>query len=74
MNVWGSLVDSPSEHQFDDCLKKFEIDCSPCPMFFDYVNQTWTIPHKEKFAKVWTTKVMHLGTQQQTGMRISFFY
>ena len=29
MDAWGSLVDCPLEHQFDDCLKKFEIACSP---------------------------------------------
>jgi len=28
MDAWGSLVDCPLEHQFDDCLKKFEIACS----------------------------------------------
>jgi len=56
-----SLVDCPFEQQFDECLKKFEIACSPWPMFVDYVNQTWLIPHKERFVKVWTNKVMHLG-------------
>ena len=55
------MVDCPSEHQFDDCLKKFEIACSPWSMFVDYVNQTWVIPHKERFVKAWTNKVMHLG-------------
>jgi len=29
MDAWGSLIDCRSEHQFDDCLKKFEIACSP---------------------------------------------
>ncbi|RZB86186.1 40S ribosomal protein S17-3 [Glycine soja] len=29
IDAWGSLVDCRSEHQFDDCLKKFEIACSP---------------------------------------------
>jgi len=29
MDAWGSLVDCCSEHQFDDCLKKFKIVCSP---------------------------------------------
>ncbi|KAH1215436.1 hypothetical protein GmHk_13G036582 [Glycine max] len=47
---------------FDGCLKKFEIACSPWPMVVDYVNQTWVIPHKERFLKVWTNKVMHLGS------------
>jgi len=40
MDAWGSLVDCPSEHQFDDCLKKFEIACSPWSIFVDYVNET----------------------------------
>ncbi|XP_006579129.1 protein FAR1-RELATED SEQUENCE 5-like [Glycine max] len=57
MEAWESLVDCPFEQQFDDCLKKFEVDCSPWPMFFDYVNQTWVIPHKERFVKAWTNKV-----------------
>ena len=61
MDSWGSLVDFRSEHQFDDCLKKFEIACSPWPMFVDYVNETWIILHKKKFVKAWTNKVMHLG-------------
>lgn len=61
MDAWGSLVDCPSEHQFDDCLKKFEIACSSWPMFVDYVNETCIISHKEKFVTAWTNKVMHLG-------------
>ena len=40
---------------------KFEIACSPWPMFVDYVKQTWLAPHKQRFVKVWTNKVMHLG-------------
>jgi len=51
MEAWGSLVYCPSEQEFDECFKKFEIACSPWPMFVDYVNQTWLIPHKEMFVK-----------------------
>jgi len=40
MEAWRSLVDCPFEQQFDEYLKKFEISCSPWPMFVDYVNQT----------------------------------
>ncbi|KAL5190544.1 hypothetical protein HKD37_04G009963 [Glycine soja] len=61
MDAWGSLVDCLSEQQFDECLKKFEMACSPWPMFVDYVNETWIISHKEKFVIAWTNKVMHLG-------------
>ncbi|KAH1254465.1 Protein FAR1-RELATED SEQUENCE 5 [Glycine max] len=61
MDAWGSLVDFPSKQQFHECLKKFEISCSPWPMFVDNVNDTWIIPHKEKFAIAWMNKMMHLG-------------
>ncbi|KAH1254681.1 Protein FAR1-RELATED SEQUENCE 5 [Glycine max] len=56
-----SLIGQKKCMKFDDCRKKFEIACSPWPMFIDYVNKTWIIPHKEKFVKAWTNKVMHLG-------------
>ncbi|KAH1261764.1 PKS-NRPS hybrid synthetase [Glycine max] len=29
IDCWGSLTDCPSEQQFDECLKKFEIACAP---------------------------------------------
>ncbi|KAL5150180.1 hypothetical protein HKD37_13G036868 [Glycine soja] len=57
----GSLVDCPCKSYFDEYLKNFEMTCSLWPMFVDYVCQTWVIPHKEKFVKAWTNKVMHLG-------------
>ena len=60
MEAYESLVDSPSEQEFDDCLMKFEIACSPWSMFVDYVKQTWLIPHKQRFVKAWKNKVMHL--------------
>ena len=34
------LVDCSSELEFDDCLVKFKIVCSPCSMFVDNVKQT----------------------------------
>ncbi|KAL5165701.1 Protein FAR1-RELATED SEQUENCE 5 [Glycine soja] len=37
MDCWGCLTDCPSEQQFDECLKKFEMACAPWPMFADYV-------------------------------------
>ncbi|KAH1202820.1 Protein FAR1-RELATED SEQUENCE 5 [Glycine max] len=61
MDSWGTLVDCPSEHEFHESHQKFQVACSPWPMFIDYVNDTWIIPHKEKFITTWTNKVMHLG-------------
>ncbi|KAH1220472.1 hypothetical protein GmHk_12G034112 [Glycine max] len=52
----GTLLDCPSEQQFDECLKKFEMVCSPWPIFVDYVKDTWIIPHKKKFVTAWTNK------------------
>ena len=51
MEAEGSLVDCPSQQNFNECLMKFEIACSPWPMFVDYVKQTWLIPHKERVVK-----------------------
>ena len=61
MEAWGSLVDCPIEIKYDNYLTKFEIACSPWPMFVDYVKKTWLIPHKERFVKAWMNKVTHLG-------------
>ncbi|KAH1192551.1 PKS-NRPS hybrid synthetase [Glycine max] len=61
MDSWGTLADCPSEQQFPECLQKFEMACSPWPMFVDYVCETWIIPHKEKFVTAWKNNVMHLG-------------
>ncbi|KAH1193370.1 PKS-NRPS hybrid synthetase [Glycine max] len=61
MDNWGTLVDCPSEHKLHESHQKFQVACSPWPMFIDYVNDTWIIPHKEKFITSWTNKVMHLG-------------
>ncbi|KAL5172696.1 Protein FAR1-RELATED SEQUENCE 5 [Glycine soja] len=66
MDCWGCLTDCPSEQQFDECLKKFEMACASWPMFVDYVKETWIIPHKEKFVSAWTNK----ETQQQTGLNL----
>ena len=61
MDNWGTLVDCLPEQEFLECLQKFQMACSPWPMFVDYVNETWIIPHKKKFITTCTNKVMHLG-------------
>ncbi|KAL5129011.1 PKS-NRPS hybrid synthetase [Glycine soja] len=71
MEAWESLVDYPCESFFYEYLKNFEMVCSPWPMFVDYVCQTWVIPHKEKFVKAWTDKVMHLGNTTTNRQRIN---
>ncbi|KAL5141075.1 putative protein FAR1-RELATED SEQUENCE 10 [Glycine soja] len=61
MDSWGNLVDCLSEQEFPEHLQRFQVACSPWPMFVDYVCETWIVPHKQKFILAWTNKVMHLG-------------
>jgi len=39
---------------------RFHYVCNAWPLFFEYVNDTWIIPYRERFVKAWTDKVMHL--------------
>ncbi|KAH1193930.1 hypothetical protein GmHk_19G054847 [Glycine max] len=66
MDNWGTL-------QFAESLQKFQIACSPWPMFVDYVKETWIIPHKEKFITAWTNKVMHLGNTTTNGVEYAYW-
>ncbi|KAJ1393023.1 OTU domain [Sesbania bispinosa] len=59
MDAWMSVIQSPTEVDFDDRFAQFEELCPPT--FFDYVNKTWITPHKEKFVAAWIDRVMHLG-------------
>ena len=43
-------------------------------MFVDYVFQTWVFPYKEKFVKVWTNKVMHLGNTTTNRYEYCFLF
>ncbi|KAH1203269.1 hypothetical protein GmHk_17G049552 [Glycine max] len=55
MTFFARFVYLEGEH-FHECLQKFEMACSPWPMFVDYVNETWIIPYMEKFVTAWTNK------------------
>ncbi|KAJ1434374.1 MULE transposase domain [Sesbania bispinosa] len=62
MDVWMSLMHSPTEADFEMNLAHFEQVCSTWGLFRTYVNHTWLMPHKEKFVDAWINKNMHLGT------------
>ncbi|KAH1249511.1 PKS-NRPS hybrid synthetase [Glycine max] len=70
MDNWGTQVYCPSEQQFPACLQKFEMACSPWPMFVDYVNETWVIPHKEKFIIAWTNKHTQIKVSFETNTHV----
>ena len=43
-------------------LRSLKLFAHHSQCLFDYVNQTWLTPHKERFVKAWTNKVIHLGS------------
>lgn len=49
MDAWDSIMDSPNECEFVERMRNLEDVCSNFPIFGDYVNNMWLIPHKEKF-------------------------
>ncbi|XP_068487177.1 uncharacterized protein [Phaseolus vulgaris] len=61
MDSWKTIIDYTKIGKFDEFVKIFETICSPWPLLFEYVKNTWIIPHKEKFVKCWTNLLMHLG-------------
>lgn len=60
-NLWQNIVYSSDEVEYQQRLNELEQACVNSKKFFDYVNNIWLTPHKEKFVAAWTNKVMHLG-------------
>ncbi|XP_068461555.1 PKS-NRPS hybrid synthetase cheA-like [Phaseolus vulgaris] len=61
MESWGAIVDCENVESYEHRVEAFNVVCSPWPIFTEYVISTWLNPHKEKFVKAWTDKVMYLG-------------
>ena len=61
MEVWIFVMDCPTKCAYEDHVTKFKVVCASWHEFVAYVKETWLIPHKERFVKAWTNKVMHLG-------------
>ena len=71
MQAWGFVVDCDIVEAFEDRVNAFQVVCSPWPVFVDYVMATWLRPHKEKFVKAWTYKVMHLGNSTNNRVQVA---
>lgn len=63
MELGGIVIDYSTEFDYENYLIKFDVVCQPWQEFVVYVKDTCLIPHKERFLKAWTNKVMHLGNQ-----------
>jgi len=48
MDAWDSMMDYGDCDAFLECVKCFEVVCSPWSIFFKYVNDTWIIQHTTK--------------------------
>jgi len=60
MESWGAIVDCENVESYEHRVEAFNVVCSPWLIFTKYVISYWLNPHKEKFVKTWTDKVMHL--------------
>jgi len=61
LQAWENVIECEDELKFNDCVNHLELVCQSWPVFFEYVNDSWIIPHKKYFVKLWMNKVMHLG-------------
>ncbi|XP_068471092.1 uncharacterized protein [Phaseolus vulgaris] len=68
MDSWKTIIDCTKIVKFVEFEKIFETICSPWPLLFEYVKNTWIISHKEKFVKCWTNLLMHLGNTTSNSM------
>ena len=75
MDSWTAIIDCTYIAKFDGFVKIFETICLPWPLLFEYVKNTWIIPHKEKFMKCWKNSLMHLGnTTSNMHIKICLYF
>jgi alpha-glucosidase len=59
--AWENIVDSTSEEEYNSSVNTFKERYGHWPEFIEYGESTILGPVKEKFVRVWTDRVMHLG-------------
>jgi alpha-glucosidase len=59
--AWENIVDSASEEEYNSSVNTFKERYGHWPEFIEYVESTILGLVKEKFVRVWTDRVMHLG-------------
>lgn len=59
---WDLLLESPTEAEYDEQLKRLHTEFSMYPQVLAYVTNTWLKPYKEKFVAAWTDHIMHFGS------------
>ena len=61
MELWLDIVDAAIEEKYVSTVAIFEESCQELKKLFQYVDDTWLIPYKDKFVRAWIHNVMHLG-------------
>lgn len=59
--AWEEFMYCHESSLYEERLNTFKKLASGCSMFYNYVQDTWLDPHKEKFVTVYTDRYMHLG-------------
>jgi len=60
MEAWENVMCCEDESIFTNCVDRLHV-CISWPLFYEYINESWTIPYKKSIVKAWTNRVMHLG-------------
>ncbi|KAK9927755.1 hypothetical protein M0R45_024922 [Rubus argutus] len=61
VHEWDLLVQSPTEAEYDEQLKRLRTEFSMHPQALAYVANTWLKQYKEKLVAAWTNNIMHFG-------------
>jgi alpha-glucosidase len=59
--AWENIMGSASEEEYNSSVKTFKERYGHWSEFIEYVETTILGPAKEKFERIWTDRVMHLG-------------
>jgi len=51
IEAWENVMYCEDESTFTDCVDRLRHVCISWPLFFEYVNESWTIPYKKILCK-----------------------
>lgn len=60
-NLWNDVCYATDEAEYEQNLRELEHACFDCSEFINYVKDTWLTPHRHRFVKAWSDRVLHLG-------------
>jgi len=73
MEAWTTVIDCKDCEAFPKCVERFECASLAWPLFLEYLQKTWIKPHKEKFVRALTNKVIHMCNTTSNRYVVIFF-